>query len=200
MMLLAGCIFCSPRGHGVPIDRALVQRITGAHCLPYRRPCVDWHLLARATRAATLAQFTPWRARPKIVLGETNHKLVDESDLGPVLVPSRLIFSRRRLPSSSHLPIFSASLLIISDLPCRAGHCSVPTRLGSTCASTSAIPTIGSAPPASSPAVLAASHGLRDICRWACAISSTMSRNRLRHEPRPFKRVGDERLLRFVVP
>jgi hypothetical protein len=38
-------------------------------------------------RSSALTRFTPWKARPKIVLAEADQSLSEETDLGPVLVP-----------------------------------------------------------------------------------------------------------------
>jgi hypothetical protein len=38
-------------------------------------------------QSSTLTRFTPWKARPKIVLGESDQRLYDETDLGPALMP-----------------------------------------------------------------------------------------------------------------
>ena len=47
-------------------------------------------------RSSTFTRFTAWKARPKIVLGETDQRLPEEADLGPVLCPTRL-----NLPTST---------------------------------------------------------------------------------------------------
>ncbi len=39
-------------------------------------------------RSSSLARFAPWKARPKIVLEETNHQFREESDSGLALVLS----------------------------------------------------------------------------------------------------------------
>ena len=44
----------------------------------------------RLARSSTLTRFTAWKARPKIVLGESDQRLAEETDLGPVLCPARL--------------------------------------------------------------------------------------------------------------
>ena len=104
IMLLVGCIFGSPFGHGSQSTEPGAAH-AGAHMVCHTGACVEQQLLSRATGHTSLARFTPWKARLKSVLGETNEKFVDESDLGPVLVPSRLIGSTPTPSISSHLPI-----------------------------------------------------------------------------------------------
>jgi hypothetical protein len=41
-------------------------------------------------RSSSWTRFTAWKARPKIVLGESDQRLPEETDLGPVLSPARL--------------------------------------------------------------------------------------------------------------
>ena len=62
--------------------------------------------------SSTITRFTAWKARPKIVLAETNHQFSDETDLGPVLVPSSLA-SPSSIAPSAHSPSrpVAASLL-----------------------------------------------------------------------------------------
>jgi hypothetical protein len=44
-------------------------------------------------RRATLSHFTPWKTRIKIVLAETYQRIIEEGDLGPAILPGRLIAS-----------------------------------------------------------------------------------------------------------
>jgi hypothetical protein len=58
--------------------------------------CQPSHLTARLLssqleRPRNVSQFTQFRYRMKSVLVETTNPMVDESDLGPVVIPSRLI-------------------------------------------------------------------------------------------------------------
>jgi hypothetical protein len=41
-------------------------------------------------RSSTLARFSPWKARPKIVLAEAYQAFREETDLGPAVLPSGL--------------------------------------------------------------------------------------------------------------
>jgi len=88
--MLVGWIFLSPVGHTSQPSKPDAAR-SGTVTLCQSGFSVDSHFLTRAARPATLGAFTPWRARLKSVLGETDHKIIVESDLGPALLPSRLI-------------------------------------------------------------------------------------------------------------
>ena len=61
--------------------------------------------------SSTVSRFSPWKARPKIVLMEADHQFLEESDLGPAS-PTQTQFaivdcSQRATPSSP----LAASLL-----------------------------------------------------------------------------------------
>ena len=89
MMVLAGCLFLSPPTYyGRSAESP--ARHTEARAAYPPDASIGW-VLSRPPRSATLSHFSPWRARPKIVFEETNHNLVEEFDLGPAQVPSRLI-------------------------------------------------------------------------------------------------------------
>ena len=103
MLIVAVCLLASAPVHGGrPVESSSMR--TDAVSAYQLESSTGW-LLARAPRSTTLAQFTPWRARPKILLGETDHNLLVESDLGPVLVPSRLITAMPTLLASPRLPM-----------------------------------------------------------------------------------------------
>ena len=53
----------------------------------------DGILLSRPWRRSTFSTFIPWKSRSKIVLEETNQKIVDECDLGPAIPPLGLLTS-----------------------------------------------------------------------------------------------------------
>ena len=53
--------------------------------------------LFSASALVDVSRFSPWKARPKIVLAEADHRLSEETDLGPVLFPSGLSCLRRLL-------------------------------------------------------------------------------------------------------
>jgi hypothetical protein len=57
--------------------------------------------------SSTLARFTPWKARPKIVLVEANHQFSEETDLGPALLPRGLCSPVSIAPSTPRLPTLS---------------------------------------------------------------------------------------------
>jgi hypothetical protein len=58
-------------------------------------------------RLSTLARFTPWKARPKIVLVEANNQFSDETDLGPALLPSGLSTPSSIAPSAPRIRTLS---------------------------------------------------------------------------------------------
>jgi hypothetical protein len=58
-------------------------------------------------RSSGLAYFTPWKARPKMFLGERDQQLAEESDLGPVLVPGQHSSFASIASNSSRAPILS---------------------------------------------------------------------------------------------
>ena len=58
----------------------------------------------RLSGSSKLVRFTAWKARPKIVLSETNHQFFDETDLGLVLLPTELTSPSLVAPTSPRLP------------------------------------------------------------------------------------------------
>ena len=58
-------------------------------------------------QSSGLTRFIPWKARPKIVLGESDQQLFEESDLGPILVPGQHSVFASIASNSSRLPILS---------------------------------------------------------------------------------------------
>jgi hypothetical protein len=54
---------------------------------------IDGILSSRPWRTSTFSPFIPWKSRSKIVLEETNQKIVDECDLGPAIPPLGLLTS-----------------------------------------------------------------------------------------------------------
>lgn len=55
---------------------------------------IGWVTSCRPSRrATTLSQFVPWKNRVKSVIEGRVHEIVDECDLGPAIVPERLISS-----------------------------------------------------------------------------------------------------------
>ena len=110
IMLLVGCIFLSPSAQASQSTQ-LSAKCAGVFAACQPTSSVDWQVLAPAPPDATLAQFAPWRARIKSVLGDTDHKMICESDLGPALVPRLLI-------DLTLLPLTSCRLPIIVPLRC----------------------------------------------------------------------------------
>jgi hypothetical protein len=60
-----------------------------AHCAAYQ---VDSSAACPVAfglpRSSSLARFIPWKARPKIVLAETDQQFADDVDFGPALAPN----------------------------------------------------------------------------------------------------------------
>jgi hypothetical protein len=54
---------------------------------------IDRILVSRPWRRSTFSPFIPWKSRSKIVLEESNPKIVDECDLGPAIPPLRFLTS-----------------------------------------------------------------------------------------------------------
>ena len=52
-------------------------------------PSVNWAHLARPLGRSAVSRFTPWKNRIKSVLEEPNDKLIEERDLGPVVLPGQ---------------------------------------------------------------------------------------------------------------
>lgn len=70
---------------------------------------IAWSVRFELARASTLARFSPWKARPKIVLAEADHDVRAESDMGPAVVPSGrgsaslIVLHTSRVPALSPL-------------------------------------------------------------------------------------------------
>jgi hypothetical protein len=91
MLILVGWICFPPVTHGTVSadDRATgVAAVTACEA----RLSTGW-FVPSLPRATYFGQFTRWKARPKIVLGESKQNVVEEVDLGPAPVPDRLISS-----------------------------------------------------------------------------------------------------------
>jgi len=76
------------------------DRVSASHRFepPIARPDVHW-----LPPSTSVAQFTPWIARPKVVLEDTDDKFGEEADLGPVLSP-RVLTSRASVNSTTFRP------------------------------------------------------------------------------------------------
>ena len=90
MLILVGCLFLSPAPHGaVAVD----SPATGAIALASQQLGLSIRRFpAQPAQATRFVQFVRWRARPKIVLGETVKDVIEEVDLGPALMPGRHIY------------------------------------------------------------------------------------------------------------
>jgi hypothetical protein len=103
VVALAGCLplsFCAfvvpALGSNTTCAGALEAHAAGASqglSLPHKAP-----------RPATLAQFAPWKLRTKVVLTETDDKVVMESDLGPAYSVARCSCSDPGLVRTRRLP------------------------------------------------------------------------------------------------
>jgi hypothetical protein len=61
--------------------------------------------LASLPRPSSIAPFAPWRSRLKSVLEETSQRVVDQFDLGPVVLPIELSRSPSVEMIDHHLPM-----------------------------------------------------------------------------------------------
>ena len=52
---------------------------------------IDKHVCSKAPVRSSLSMQSPWRSRPKSVLDDTDPRILEESDLGPVSTPSQKI-------------------------------------------------------------------------------------------------------------
>jgi hypothetical protein len=109
MLILVGWICLSPATQGaVSAD----SRPSCAVAVTADKPELSTRWFAsRLPRAAKFVPMIRWKARPKIVLGETDRRVGEEVDLGPALVPDRLI-------SSAPLPWTSSAVAAPSRLRC----------------------------------------------------------------------------------
>jgi hypothetical protein len=86
-LLFAPSVLASDHSVGRLVDRAHQAATVQFGSTP------GWFVQSEPARNAGLLPFIPRKIRPKIVLGETNYKLVDEHDLGPAVPPDRQIAS-----------------------------------------------------------------------------------------------------------
>ena len=105
MPILVGCLFLSPAPHGaVAVD----SPATGASAPASQQPVLSIGCFpARPAQTTRIAVFVRWRARPKIVLGETNQQVVEEIDRGPAFMPAGHSPCAGRtgvLPRFGHIP------------------------------------------------------------------------------------------------
>jgi hypothetical protein len=109
MLILVGWVLLSPLTHvAVSSD----DRVTGGSAVTGCTPRLSTgSLVSSLPRATDFVQFTRWKARPKIVLGETKQQVVEEADLGPAPVPSQFF-------SSTPLPWAHTAVAATSRLRC----------------------------------------------------------------------------------
>ena len=98
MLTLLSCILVAPATHCLPSIEPPANRKLAVTAYP-AQSSVGW-LSSRPPQATKFVQIVRWKARPKIVLGETDQKVVEEVDLGPALSLTRPV---------SFVPIASAS-------------------------------------------------------------------------------------------
>ena len=109
MLMVAAFIMVGTPARSTPSSDAPVGRsipvISG-----HTASSIDGILLSRPFRRSTFSPFTPWKSRLKIVLEETNEKIVDECDLGPAVPPLRFLTS---------VPVELASCHVLTQPPLR---------------------------------------------------------------------------------
>ncbi len=106
MILVAG-LFLAPTAIGArSID---VPTAAAAPLASRQSELIAGSFPARPAQAASIVPFTRWKARPKIVLGEPDPKVVEEVDLGPAFVPVRQSAAARGMWACC--PVASASRL-----------------------------------------------------------------------------------------
>jgi hypothetical protein len=107
-VVVLGVLLCPTLGSHV--SKGSTTRIGGL--TTWQQPLSAARLLSsEPQRPRNVAQFSQWRYRMKSVLVETTDPTADESDLGPVVIPSRLI-------SVSPLELTSRRLATVHPLRC----------------------------------------------------------------------------------
>ncbi len=102
ILMLVGSLLLAMSVHGDPAARS--SAVTSIVAAPdHAGGFVVCRLLSRASHSERLSRFTAWKARPKMVLAESDRQVVDESDLGPAPVASGLIFSTPTVLTFSRL-------------------------------------------------------------------------------------------------
>jgi hypothetical protein len=105
IMVLAMGVLISP---AVPTGESSPSSANKHEITACRLDVVTFHpLISERPRSSGLTYFTPWKARPKMFLGESDQQLAEESDLGPVLVPGQLGSFASIASNSSRVPILS---------------------------------------------------------------------------------------------
>ena len=107
-VIVLGVLLCPTLGSHV--SRASTTRIDGlTTCQP--SPLMAQSLPSEPQRSRNVSHFRQFRFRMKSVLGETTDPTAEESDLGPAVIPSRLI-------SVSPLELTSRRLATVHPLRC----------------------------------------------------------------------------------
>jgi hypothetical protein len=92
LLMLIACMLLGPSSRGsehtgYPADRAHSLMTGGSEAL------VGWLDVHSPSRRVTLSQFTPWKTRIKSVLEETKQRVIEEFDLGPIILSGQLFTS-----------------------------------------------------------------------------------------------------------
>jgi len=104
LLLLAACTLAPQTGSPHP-----VRFENGSRC--HQQTPVEGLLVPTPTiaRPQSISPFSPWRYRLKSVLQETDSRIIQESDLGPVPLPGRFYASvvptRRTVLSRTAIPL-----------------------------------------------------------------------------------------------
>jgi hypothetical protein len=97
---LFGCASCGSQFEHPPADRLHSTNVD------HSEPSSVWpHIVQPGSRPA-ISCFTPWKSRIKSVLEETDPKVIEERDLGPVIVPGHRLILGTFLCAVCPLPTF----------------------------------------------------------------------------------------------
>jgi hypothetical protein len=89
LILITFTLLCPPL-RGFQLSGATADPIH-ARVTCHTQTSIGWLPSFRPSRRATLSQFFPWKGRLKSVLTETIQEITDECDLGPAVLPDRLV-------------------------------------------------------------------------------------------------------------
>jgi hypothetical protein len=104
MLMLIACLVLGAPSRGSQIIEVPAERLDSL-IAGHSGASIDWPHSPRPSREATLAQFSPWKTRIKIVLGETKQRVTEECDLGPAMLSGRFFTSATVELPSCPLPI-----------------------------------------------------------------------------------------------
>ncbi len=91
ILMLVGGLLLAASAHGALSPKSFSVTtvvVTPDHAGP---SVINRLLFSRSPQSEALSRFTAWKARPKIVLAESDRQVVEETDLGPAPVPIGLI-------------------------------------------------------------------------------------------------------------